>query len=252
MNELRKANLLALQELPFASSSNMLREKQEPLATLTLPYHTRMLKLKPRLSEMGVRLAFTSNSSLHRQLRRKPTREQPRGSVYAVNCSACPKVYIGQTGKYVEERMSEHSRDPYETTGGAVHRHNAIPGHVMDLMNPTQLYHSDCYSTRVTVEAALIHMAPTVQYNTASSSNNSNDLVAPIICRSTRFDWKKLSNCIPHLNEQAIHRSKRHLFRNQDIVRAPAHLRSQAAPTPPAHRTRSRLQSRSSAVPLQL
>ena len=252
MNEVRKGNLLALQELPFASTSITPKEKQEPLATLTLPYHPCMLKLKPRLSEMGIRMAFSSNSSIQQQLRRKPTREQPRGSCYIVSCSACPKVYVGQTGKYVEECMEEHSRDPYETTGGAMHRHNAIPGHVMDLRNPTQVYSSDCYYTRVTVEAALIHIAPTIQHNTASASNNSNDLVAPVICRSTRFDWQKLANCIPSLNIEAVQRSKRHLFGNHDVVRPPANQRSQAAPTPLAHRTRSRLQSRSSAVTLQL
>ena len=127
-----------------------------------------------------------------------------------------------------------------------MHRHNVIRGHVMDLRNPTQVYHSDCYHTRVTVEAALIHMASTVQQNTASASNNSNDLVTPVICHSTRFNWEKLSNCIPSLNKEAVHHSKRQLFGNQDIVRPPASLRSQAAATPPAHRTRSRLQSRSS------
>ena len=121
-----------------------------------------MLKLKPRLNEMGIRMAFSSNSSIYQQLRRKPTREDPRGSVYAVNCAARPKVYVGQAGKYVEERMADHSRDPSLTTDGAVHRHNAIRGHGIDLRNHTQVYHSDCYSTRVTVEAALIHMAPTV------------------------------------------------------------------------------------------
>ena len=92
MNEVKKENLLALQELPFASNSVTFREKQEPLSTLTLPYHPCMLKLKPRLNEMGIRMAFSSNSSIYLQLRRRPTREDPRGSVYVFNCSACPKI----------------------------------------------------------------------------------------------------------------------------------------------------------------
>ena len=85
-------------------------------------------------------------------------------------------------------------------------------GHFIDLRNPTQVYYSDCYHTRVTVEAALIHMAP---------------------------------NCIPSLNIEAVHHSTRQLLGNQDIVRPPASLRSQAAPTPPTQGTRSTLQSRS-------
>ena len=217
--------------------------KQESLATLTLPYHPCMVKLKPRLSEMGIRLAFSSNSTIQQQLRRKATGEDTRGSVYVVNCSACPQVYVGQTGRYVERRMGEHSRVPYKTTDGAVHKHNAIPGHVMDLRNPTPVYRSDCYSTRVTVEAALIHVAPTVQLNTVSASIASNDLVAPIICQSTKFDWEKLANSIPSLNKDAVHRRKRHLFGNQDIVRPPASQMSQAPDTPVGFTTRSRLQS---------
>ena len=63
-------------------------------------------------------------------------------------------------------------------------------------------------------------MAPTIQGNTATASNNNNDLVAPVICRSTKFNWQKLANTIPHLNTNAVHYRKR---------------------TPVAHRTRRRL-----------
>ena len=190
MNELKKENLLALQELPFASNTVMPLEKQEPLATLTLPYHPCMLKLRPRLSEMGIRLSFSSNSTLGQQLRRKSTtRIQPRGSVYVVNCSGCENVYVGQTGKQTVGRMDEHTRDPVsEAMYSAVHKHNALPGHVMDLQNPTAVFKSDCKSTRVTVEGALMHVAPTISHNTASASINSNDLVAPPICKSTKFN----------------------------------------------------------------
>ena len=133
-----------------------------------------------------------------------------------------------------------------------MHRHNAISENVMDIRNPISVYHSDCYITRVTVEATLIHVAFTVQSNTASASIASNDLVAPIICRSTKFDWEKLANSIPSLNKDAVHHRKRHLFGNQDITRPPASQRSQAPDTPVGFRTRSRLQSRSQIASLQL
>ena len=248
MNEIKKRNLLTLQELPFARHTITPAEKQEPLATLTLPYHPCMLKLRSRLTEMGIRLAFSSNSKLQQLLRRKSAiGGQPKGSVYVVNCSTCPKVYVGQTGKQVEDRMGQHSRDPsYDSSVGAITTHNKLAGHVMDLMNPTRVYNSDCYYTRVTVEAALIHVAPTIPHNTASASIASNDLVAPVICRATRFNWEKLSNCIPKLNEASIPRYKRQLFGDQPVVRAPISMRSQAPPTPVAHHTRLRTQARSS------
>ena len=182
--EIKKENLLALDELPFASHSSRVVEKEVPIATISLPYHPCMLRLKPRLAEMGIRLALSSNSTLRHQLRGRTTpKEQPKGSVYVVNCSGCPKVYVGQTGKHVEERMEEHSRGPTNDTIGAVSYHNTTPGHVMDLRNPTRVFKSDCKFTRVTVEAALIHAAPTVLHNTASSTIEGNDLVAPLICK---------------------------------------------------------------------
>ena len=136
--------------------------------------------------------------------------------------------------------MEEHTRDPVDGSLGAIRRHNSLQGHLMDLNNPTQVFRSDCINTRVTVEAALIHSAPTVQGNTASASNDSNDLVAPIICRATKFNWEKLANCIPLLKEDAIPYQIRNLFGN-DIVRAPEDTRTQPLLTPVAHRTRARM-----------
>ena len=229
-------------EIRMANSSSVTPAvKQEPLATLTLPFHPTMMRLKPRLQEMGIRLAFSSNGTLRQQLqRRAPSCATPRGSVYVVNCETCPDVYIGQTGKQVDQRMEEHTRDPVDGSLGAIRKHNSLQGHLMDLNNPTQVFRSDCINTRVTVEAALIHSAPTVQGNTASASNDSNDLVAPIICRATKFNWEKLANCIPLLKEDAIPYRIRNLFGN-DIVRAPEDTRTQPPLPPVAHRTRARM-----------
>ena len=249
-NEVKKINMLALQELPFAVSRPETDVKKEPTATLTLPYHPTMMKLRSRLSEMGIRMAFCSNSSLRQQLRRRsPTCNQPKGSVYVINCSACTDVYVGQTGKEVDERMATHMNGN-PTVLGAVRRHNSNPGHHMDLKNPTQVFHSDCYNTRVTVEAALIHAAPTVKNNTASTSVEHNDIVAPVICRSTKFNWKKLSGCIPQMNKRAVPYYKRKLFGDQaTITRPPRPLRSDAIGTPIAHSTRSRRRRSSQAAP---
>ena len=247
LNEIKKDNLLLLQELPFSRGPITLTEKQTPLATLTLPYHPCMLKLRSRLNEMGIRLAFSSNSKLQKLLRRKSAIvRQPKGSVYVVNCSSCPLVYVGQTGKQAEDRMVQHSLEPTnDSSVGAVTKHNRLDGHIMDLLNPTRVYSSDCYYTRVTVEPALIHAAPTVPHNTASASIDSNDLVAPVICRTTKFNWNKLSHCIPSLNEDAIPRYKRSLFGHQPIVRPPASLRSQPPIPGVAANTRLRSLARS-------
>ena len=200
---------------------------------------------------MGIRLAFNTNSTLRQQLKHRTTCEQPKGSVYVVNCLACPKVYIGQTGRQVEGRMSEHSRGPYNSnlSEGAIYKHNNLRGHAMDLQNPTKVFQSDCSFTRETVEAALMFIAPTIKNNTASASTNSNQMVASMICKSTKFDWEKLSSCIPHLNEKAILNNRKQLFGNPvtpsqvtEVTRpdvTPRDLTSMALLSPVALRTRS-------------
>ena len=244
--EIGKANIQALQELPFAISRLKTDVKKEPIATLSLPYHPTMMKLRPRLNQMGIRLAFSSNSTLKQQFRRRsPTCTQPKGSVYVINCTACSDVYVGQTGQHITTRMAEHVNGNPAILG-AVRRHNSNQGHHMDLLNPTQVFHSDCLNTRLTVEAALIHSAPTVKNNTASTSVSNNELVAPIICKSTRFNWTQLSRCVPDLPLKAVPWYKRRFFGNPVVHRPPRHLRSDATGTPVAHSTRSRRRPRSS------
>ena len=193
---------------------------------------------------MGIRLAFNSNSTLQQQLRHNSnTCGQPKGSVYVINCTACTDVYVGQTGRHTEDRMREHARGllPSSLTTGAITNHNSNLGHRMDTENPTQVFFSDCNYTRSTVEAALMHAAPTIQFNTVSAGNHNDELVAPVICRSTKFNWEKLSECIPHMNKKSVPWYKRHLFGGtQEAVNSSS---------PPlealhiAHRTRSRQQA---------
>ena len=141
--------------------------------------------------------------------------------------------------------MAEHSNVPSsDSCNGAVHSHNALRDHTMDLKNPTLVFASDCYQTRVTVEAALISVAPTIQGNSATTCVDSHELVSSAICRATKLNWHKLAQCIPHFNKEAIPTYIRRSF-GQDIIRPAQHLRTQAPGTPVARRTRRQLASRS-------
>ena len=88
-----------------------------------------------------------------------------------------------------------------------------------------------------------MHVAPTIDKNTSTTSVGSNDLVAPVICRATKFDWKKLAQCIPSLKKEAIQKHKRNLFSDQEILRPLPTVHPPA--TPVARRTRSNRLSRS-------
>ena len=200
---------------------------------------------------MGIRLAFNTNSTLRQQLRHNSnTCGQPKGSVYVINCIACPKVYVGQTGRHTEDRMREHAHgpNPSSSTTGAITNHNSYLGHRMDTENPTQVFFSDCNYTRSNVEAALMYAAPTIQYNTVSASNHYEELVAPAICRSTKSNWEKLSECMPQMNKLSVPWYKRSLFGSQPQEVVDSHS-PQLEALHVSHRTRSRLQSRHSSEP---
>ena len=114
------------------------------------------------------------------------------------------------------------------------------------------VYRSDCYYTRVTVEAALIHLAPTIASNTATACRDADILVASAVCRASKLNWHKLARCIPHFNKASIPKHKRRHFGNE-IMRAPINLQSQPIGTPVAGRTRSQVASRSSQLaPLRI
>ena len=141
--------------------------------------------------------------------------------------------------------MTEHSNVPSsDSCNAAVHKHNTLRGHTMDLRNPIAVYKSDCYHTGVTVEAALIYVAETVQFNTATSSVDSKKLVSSMICRASKLKWQKLAQCIPHLNKKAIPIHRIRLYGNE-IIRPAEHLRSQLLATPITGRKRRQLAARS-------
>merc|ERR1719247_871434 len=62
---------------------------------------------------MGIQLAYSSNSSVRQQLQCKSTIcVQPNGTDYTLNCSGCPEVYVGQTGREVEKRAGNMRQVP--------------------------------------------------------------------------------------------------------------------------------------------
>ena len=55
------------------------------------------------------------------------------------------------------DRMDEHSRDTVDDSQySAVHRHNAIPGHIMDLKNLTPVFISDWHQTKETLQNIVV------------------------------------------------------------------------------------------------
>ena len=87
---------------------------QEFKSTAVLPYIKGVSEsLCRRLQQQGIRTVFKSDTTLRSHLVRpedtlEPTKQD--GVVYKIPCE-CGKVYIGETGRAMQERIKEHDRD---------------------------------------------------------------------------------------------------------------------------------------------
>ena len=100
-------------------------------ATAVLPYVKGLSQqLRRSLQQQGVRAVFKSETTLRSQLVRPKDAVDPAkqdGVVYRIPCE-CGKVYIGETGRPMQDRIKEHDRDIRlactETSAISEHAHN--------------------------------------------------------------------------------------------------------------------------------
>lgn len=94
----------------------------------------------------------------------KTLKHDQSGLVYSVRCKGCEKSYIGQTGRKLQHRMSQHKNDyknkysiaaTNKNKTSAIH-HTLLTGHSFDFDNPKILCKEGSLGRRLTKEMALI------------------------------------------------------------------------------------------------
>ena len=81
--------------------------------------------------------------------------------IYEIPCGACPKKYIGETGRTLSKRISEHRRDVTngkESNACFIHLRNE--GHVIDWNNAKMRLKSNNVFERKMLESILIQKTP--------------------------------------------------------------------------------------------
>ena len=108
---------------------------QEFKSTAVLPHIKGVSEVLRRcLQQQGIRTVFKSDTTLRSHLVRpkdalEPTKQD--GVVYKIPCE-CGKVYIGETGRVMQDRIKEHDRDIWlvRTQTSTVSEHANETGHL--------------------------------------------------------------------------------------------------------------------------
>ena len=114
--------------------------------------------IKCVLTPLGVKVVFRPLRTLRQTLVRPKDRvpiEERKGVVYSIPCVECSSVYIGQTGRRLKQRISEHRRalKNGDVQMSALAEHVFKTGHAVDLSQSEVLDHHQHTTTRCMLES---------------------------------------------------------------------------------------------------
>ena len=110
-------------------------------------------------------MIYRPNNTLRQMLvhPKDPTPLQDKaGVVYKIPCSSCPRVYIGQTGRTLGQRVKEHQRSVRDKkiATSALAEHSERTGHTIDWTRTEVLDNCTHTSKRCLVESWMIQKEP--------------------------------------------------------------------------------------------
>ncbi|UYV72113.1 hypothetical protein LAZ67_9001865 [Cordylochernes scorpioides] len=113
-----------------------------------LPFSAQSVAISRILRTHGINTYFSNSKSIGAILRHPITRlprstvaQSSGGSVYSVSCNDCSASYIGETGRSVAIRMTEHGRCiTNKDNRSLIFNHIDTTGHSFNLSSPTTLY----------------------------------------------------------------------------------------------------------------
>ena len=141
-----------------AIRSALYRDPPTPVTTLTIPYIKGTSETISRiLQPCNIRVAHKPTTTLRHLLTNVKDRDEPnnrQGAVYKIKCSDCQAFYIGETGRNLNTRLTEHKRT---TRNGDVNNHIAVhhqlTNHNIDWDTDQCLTYSTNYFQRLTLES---------------------------------------------------------------------------------------------------
>ena len=166
------------------------------VTTATIPYIKGTSETIARiLQPYNIRVAHKPITTLRHLLTNVKDRDEPnnrQGAVYKIKCSDCQASYIGETGRNLNTRLTEHKR---ATRNGDVNNHisehHRLTNHKIDWDSAECLTYSTNYFQRLTLESWYTNLEQT-------PINRCQQLPAP---------YKRLINDINKTDEQTTNRT---------------------------------------------
>ncbi|UYV70896.1 hypothetical protein LAZ67_8001037 [Cordylochernes scorpioides] len=114
----------------------------------TLPYSYLSVDIARSLKSFGIRIFYNNSPNLLTSLRHPITKSctppnvlLSSGAVYSVSCEHCSATYVGETGRTVATRVSEHQSNISNCDSRSlIYQHIADTGHSFDFFHPTVNY----------------------------------------------------------------------------------------------------------------
>ena len=142
----------------FQTNRNQRKENFDTSKIIKMPYIPVLSKkLERNLKSFGFNAVFENrfnNKKLFTKLKSTEPAENISNVVYQISCSDCNGLYIGQTKRYLKERIKSHVYDKKEQTALKKHMHES--GHKFDFKNPKILVREGNTQARLFHEAIQI------------------------------------------------------------------------------------------------
>ena len=124
-------------------------------------------KVSPLLRKVGTRVVKTGSVTVGNILKGRKSRSDVRkAGVYSVPCTQCSKVYIGETFRGIEKRLSEHKYDmKCFNLNNATVQHRFDTGHNANWKEAKMIKYVNDTMTRRCFESAYITSFDTMNQN---------------------------------------------------------------------------------------
>ena len=134
------------------------RTDNKPTATATIPYIKGTSETIQRiLQPYNIRVAHKPCTTLRRLLTNVKDKDEPpkrQGAIYKIACSDCDATYIGETGRNLNTRLTEHKRaTKNKDPNNHIAEHHKHTGHIIDWDSATCITHCTNYHQRRTLES---------------------------------------------------------------------------------------------------